>query len=91
MYYKNILLLALFSYEKDKLYGFHYLYPRTAFQNVNTPRATSYNINGFQSDVNTGYQGGMVNMIMKILVITNISQYIRHREMGWMAGVQYSP
>jgi len=50
-----------------------------------------YNINGFQSDMNTGNQVGMVNMIMKILVITNISQYIRHREMGWMAGVQYSP
>jgi len=71
-------LLALFPYEKDKIYGFHYLYPRTAFQNVNIINATSYNINGFQSDVNTGNQGGMVNMIMKILVITNISQYIRH-------------
>jgi hypothetical protein len=70
-------LLALFSHEKDKIYGFHYLYPRTAFQNVNTLNATPYNINGFQSDVNTGNWRGMVNMIMKILVITNISQYIR--------------
>jgi hypothetical protein len=35
-----------FSHEKDKIYGFHYLYPRTAFQNVNTLNATPYNING---------------------------------------------
>jgi len=84
-------LLTLFSHEKDKTHGFHYLYPRTAFQNVTTLNATSYNINGFQSDINTGNRGGMVKMNMKILVVTNISQYIRHREMGWIAGVQYSP
>jgi hypothetical protein len=91
MHYQNLFLLAFFCYEKDKIYGFQYLYPRTAFQNVNILKATSYNTNAFQSDMNTGNQGGMVNMIMKILVITNVSQYIRHREIGWMAGVQYCP
>jgi len=41
MHYQNTFLLALFSYEKDKIYGFHYFYPRTAFQNVNILNATS--------------------------------------------------
>jgi hypothetical protein len=67
------------------------IYTQKSIPKVNILNATFYNINGFQSDVNSGNQGGTVTMITKILVITSISQYIRHREMGWMDGVQYSP
>jgi hypothetical protein len=59
---------------KKKVYGFHYLYSRMAYQNANILSATTYSMDGFQLDGEMGNQGGIMNMVVNFLVITNISK-----------------